>query len=239
MNDFWAAWTFLTRLPAPRRELGADNQAQAPLWYPLVGIAIGLLACTPLLLGLPPVLAAALVLAAWVLITGGLHLDGLADSADAWVGGHGDRERTLEIMRDPRSGPLAVVALVLLLLLKYAALVVLLEAGEWSAVIAAALWGRAAVLLLLPTTPSARPDGLAAAAARQLPTGAALQMVALSVLLLLLAGHWAALLGGWLAYVLVHGWMLRALGGTTGDTAGALLELVELGALLAAVWAAA
>jgi adenosylcobinamide-GDP ribazoletransferase len=54
---------------------------------------------------------AALLLAVWVLLTGGLHLDGLADTADAWIGGQGDRDRTLAIMKDPRSGPIAIVAI--------------------------------------------------------------------------------------------------------------------------------
>jgi adenosylcobinamide-GDP ribazoletransferase len=67
-------------------------------------------------------LHAALLLTVWVLLSGGLHLDGLADSADAWLGGFGDRERTLTIMKDPRSGPIAVVVLVLVLLLKFCAL---------------------------------------------------------------------------------------------------------------------
>ena len=69
---------------------------------------------------------------ALIALTGGLHLDGLADSADAWVGGFGDRARTLEIMKDPRSGPAGVTAIVSLLLLKCAALASLsVENAAW------------------------------------------------------------------------------------------------------------
>ncbi|WP_173644308.1 adenosylcobinamide-GDP ribazoletransferase, partial [Xanthomonas citri] len=71
-------------------------------------------------------LGAALLLSAWVWLTGALHLDGLADTTDAWVGGMGERRRTLAIMKDPASGPMAVTAVVLVLLLKCAALASLL-----------------------------------------------------------------------------------------------------------------
>lgn len=81
--------------------------------------------------------------AVWVGLSGGLHLDGLADTADAWIGGHADRQRTLEIMKDPRSGPIAVVVLLLVLLLKFAALVVLLGQGAWAGLLLAPWLGRA------------------------------------------------------------------------------------------------
>src|SRR5690606_32208859 len=102
------------------------------LFYPLVGGLFGvlLLAFNALLDGAPLMLHAALLLTAWVLLSGGLHLDGLADSADAWLGGFGDRERTLTIMKDPRSGPIAVVTLVLVLLLKFSALLALIENNQ-------------------------------------------------------------------------------------------------------------
>ena len=103
-------------------------------------------------MGAPLLLHAALLLTAWVLLSGGLHLDGLADSADAWLGGFGDRERTLTIMKDPRSGPIAVVTLGLVLLLKFTALVALIEQHNGAALILAPLigWlGWSAALLVL------------------------------------------------------------------------------------------
>ena len=104
MLPFWIALQFLSSLPVrlpgmPRpEELG-----RSLLFYPLVGLLFGVLlwVLNAMLGGVPLLLHAALLLTAWVLLSGGLHLDGLADSADAWLGGFGDRERTLSIMKDP------------------------------------------------------------------------------------------------------------------------------------------
>lgn len=108
------ALQFLTRLPVRLLGMPAPEQVgRSLLWYPLVGLLLGglLLAAQALLSQQPAVLQAALLLTLWVALSGGLHLDGLADTADAWVGGYGDRERTLAIMKDPRSGPIAVAVL--------------------------------------------------------------------------------------------------------------------------------
>lgn len=89
-----------------------------------MGLVIGLLVAIPAYVASAsdPMVIAALMLTVWVLVTGGLHFDGLADSADAWLGGQGNTTRTLEIMKDPRSGPAAIVLVALVLLLKLAAL---------------------------------------------------------------------------------------------------------------------
>src|SRR5690606_7992123 len=116
------ALQFLTNLPIRLPGMPApEEQGRSLLWYPLVGLLIGLvLVCGGWLLDdSANLLVAALLLTLWVGMTGALHLDGLADTADAWLGGFGDCERTLTIMKDPRSGPIAVVVLVLLLLLKF------------------------------------------------------------------------------------------------------------------------
>ncbi|MFH4181104.1 adenosylcobinamide-GDP ribazoletransferase, partial [Acinetobacter baumannii] len=63
----------------------------------------------------------------WIWLTGGLHLDGLADTADAWVGGFGDKQRTLQIMKDPSCGPIGVLSLVIICLLKFALVFVLID----------------------------------------------------------------------------------------------------------------
>ncbi|MHA6493909.1 adenosylcobinamide-GDP ribazoletransferase [Pseudomonas borbori] len=224
---------FLTRLPVRLAELPTPQQVgRSLLWYPLVGALLGLLllAAHGLIDDSSPLLQAALLLALWVGLTGGLHLDGLADSADAWIGGYGDRERTLAIMKDPRSGPIAVVVLVLLLLLKFAALVTLIEAAQaWSMPLVAVL-GRAAVLALFLTTGYVRPGGLGQTLAEQLPRPAGWRVLAAVALVLpALAGIEAlvALLlaaGGFWA---LRRMMLQRLGGTTGDTAGALVEVLE------------
>ena len=164
-----------------------------------------------------------------------MHLDGLADTADAWVGGFGDRARTLAIMKDPCCGPIAVVALVVLLLLKFAALWALLAAGHWAALLLAPLLGRSALLLLFLGTPYVREGGLGSAMAANLPARDGWRVLLGAALACLLAG-WSgllALLVAALAFALCRRALLRRLGGTTGDTAGAVLELLECAVLVA------
>ncbi|MBB2495149.1 adenosylcobinamide-GDP ribazoletransferase [Aquipseudomonas ullengensis] len=232
------ALQFLTRLPVrlPGMPQAADI-GRSLLWYPLVGLLIGgLLLALHLLLGSAPLLLhAALLLAAWVALSGGLHLDGLADTADAWVGGYGDRERTLTIMKDPRSGPIAVVVLVLLLLLKFAALVALLQAGQWAALLLAPWLGRSLLPLLFLTTPYVRAGGLGEALSQHLPRQQLPLLLAVNGLAMLAFG-WsvlAAILAALLAFYLLRRAFVARLGGTTGDTAGALLELAECAVLVA------
>lgn len=237
MKPLLLAVQFLTRLPTPLlASLAPQDWGRSALTYPLVGLLIGtLLAALKFAVGpSDPLLLAALLLAAWVLLTGGLHLDGLADTADAWVGGHGDRQRTLDIMKDPRSGPAAVSAIVLVLLLKFAALTVLLKGNAWPVLLLAPALGRASLLGLLLTTPYVRAGGTGAAIAGHLP-----RKTALAVLLVAAIGA-GFLADGWKALpaVLVVGFLLRRaflarLGGMTGDTLGAAVELTETAALLA------
>lgn len=234
MLPFWIALQFLSSLPVSLpgmpepRELG-----RSLLFYPLVGLLFGLLLwlASLLLQGTPAPLHAALLLTVWVLLSGALHLDGLADSADAWLGGFGDRERTLQIMKDPRSGPIAVVTLVLVLLLKFCALWVLVEQCIGAQLLLAPLIGRAAMLGLFLCTPYVRPGGLGQALAEHLPRRAAGWVLLGTALFCLVLGGGVVVLAlavfAWLRHL-----MCRRLGGTTGDTAGALLELLELAVIL-------
>jgi len=238
MLPFWIALQFLSSLPIrlpgmpEPRELG-----RSLLFYPLVGLLFGaiLWAVNWLLLGTPTLLHAALLLSLWVLLSGGLHLDGLADSADAWLGGFGDRERTLTIMKDPRSGPIAVVTLVLVLLLKFTALLALIGQPHSLALIIVPLIGRSALLGLFLSTPYVRAGGLGQALADHLPRSAGKQVLAVSalacVLIAGLSGVVAVVLAV-LGFVWLRQVMLRRLGGTTGDTAGAMLELLEVAVLV-------
>lgn len=234
MLPFWIALQFLSSLPIRLPGMPAPEAlGRSLLFYPLVGLLFGgiLWALNWLLLGTPLLLHAALLLSVWVVLSGALHLDGLADSADAWLGGYGDRERTLTIMKDPRSGPIAVVTLVLVLLLKFAALLALIEQQQSVVLIIVPLISRGALLGLFLTTPYVRPGGLGQALADHLPRLAGQQVLAVSavvcVLMAGLSGVWALALAAvvfvWLRHV-----MARRLGGTTGDTAGALLELLEV-----------
>ena len=172
-------------------------------------------------------LAAGVVLLAWVALTGALHLDGLADSADAWIGGMGDRERTLAIMKDPRSGPAGVVAVVVVLLLKFAALASLPASGG-SALLLVPLLARAGLMLAVLITPYARSQGLASGLG-EASRGACGCALAITVLLALFWG-WHGLLATVLSLVALAFWRqacMRRLGGFTGDTCGALAECLE------------
>lgn len=238
IEPFLIALQFLTRLPV-RLPAAPDARAigHSLLYYPLVGVIIGALlaALFVALVDAPAGLRAALVLAAWVLATGALHLDGLADSADAWAGGLGDREKTLAIMKDPYCGPAAVVTLVLVLLLKFSALHGL-DANDWIAFALVPMVARAVVPLLFLTTPYVRANGLGSVLAAHLPrTASIVVIVATGIVVLSVAdtnGMWL-LVAGIGAFLLLRALMIRRIGGTTGDTAGALVELTETTALLA------
>lgn len=237
MLPFWIALQFLSSLPVRLPGMPSPQASgRSLLFYPAVGLLFGVLlwCADTLLAGAPVFLHAALLLALWVVLSGGLHLDGLADSADAWLGGFGDRERTLLIMKDPRSGPMAVVTLVLVLLLKFCALLALLEQGQQAALVLAPVLARAAMLGLFMGTPYVRAGGLGQALADHLPRRAGAWLLA-GVALVSLAfcgvGVSLLVLAGFMA---LRRQMIKRLGGTTGDTAGAMLELLELLVLLGA-----
>ncbi|WP_409279118.1 adenosylcobinamide-GDP ribazoletransferase [Pseudomonas defluvii] len=238
MLPFWIALQFLSSLPVRLPGMpAAEQMGRSLLFYPVVGLLFGVLLWVfdSLLVASPLLLHAALLLTLWVLLSGALHLDGLADSADAWLGGFGDRERTLTIMKDPRSGPIAVVTLVLVLLLKFTALLSLVQAGQSMALLLAPLIGRAAMLGLFLCTPYVRAGGLGQALAEHLPRRSGHIVLVLSGVACVVFAGWQgvqALLLACVVFFWLRSLMVRRLGGTTGDTAGALLELLELAVLV-------
>ncbi|MDT4289683.1 adenosylcobinamide-GDP ribazoletransferase [Methylomonas sp. MO1] len=237
MDAFLVALQFLTRIPVRARyEAGAPVLGRSVLYYPAVGLLLGMLLSLPAILfaGSTGMLLAALTLSAWVLLTGGLHLDGLADCADAWVGGHGDKQRSLQIMKDPASGPIAVSLLVLVLILKFAALTAMFEQTRFAPLLLAPVLGRAAILGLMLTTDYVRPQGLAEALLQQLPRSLVRWVLATSVLItLVFLGFPAVLSAGGILFWLRQSALSR-LGGVTGDVYGAAVELTEAAVLIAA-----
>ena len=245
------ALQFLTRLPVRIEPPPAASETGLSLaCYPVVGLALGAILWGAVLAvsRLPAFLGAAIVLTVWVLITGALHLDGLADTADAWVGGHGDRERTLEIMQDPRSGPVALAVVSCLLLLKVAALTALAThlhspaAAPWrdprvaAGCILPPLLARAAIPLLFAHTPYVRAHGIAQELTAYQSRRAAVVVVAMTMLGTLAACRIVgavALGAAVIAYGVVRGGLVRRLGGFTGDGAGALIEVIEAACLVA------
>lgn len=242
MNEFLIALQFLTRIPLKTElQWGKGCVARSLLWYPLVGALIGgmivLLANLTSASGV--MLSAALVLAGWVLITGGLHLDGLADSADAWVGSHGDRQRALDIMKDPQAGPVAVIVLLLLLLIKFSAIYTLLQQHALWLLLVAPVVGRCVPMLLFLTTDYVRENGLGSAMSEGLVDAMAVKVLfVVAVILVVFLG----VVNGFLLIAMVlltvwwlRGLMIRHLGGMTGDTIGASIEIIEVVTLLVLV----
>lgn len=237
IDGLLAAVGFLTRMPVPGWVFARPGaQARSLPWYPAVGLLIGavLSALAWCLRDAAPLLGAAMLLSSWVWLTGALHIDGLADTADAWVGGMGDRTRTLAIMKDPTSGPMAVTAVVLILLLKCAALAALLPTAT-GVVWLAPLLARTALVAAFSTTPYVRAGGLGSGLVGSSRTG-----LRLSLLLGLACAFAGGLLRGMLAcavagvvFVVWRRACLQRLGGMTGDTCGALVEVSETAVLVA------
>jgi adenosylcobinamide-GDP ribazoletransferase len=234
---------FSTRIPLPHAApVGGADVAAAGWTLPVIGALIGLLAASAYRLAcacdLPPLIGAALAVTTSLLITGGLHEDGLADTLDGFGGG-GDRERKLEIMRDSRIGTYGACGLVLSLLLRVGALASLAGPAPVAlALIAAHAGGRAMMPLFLTLVPPARPDGLSAGAGRPTPTNATAAVLLGLVFLLACFGtarSVVALLLLLAGLAVMRRLCLRQIGGQTGDVAGALEQVGEIVILLTAV----
>ena len=227
---FFLALSLLTRLPvAALDDMQAKDSGYSALFYPLVGLIIGVLLYFPVLLfpNASPLLLTSIMISGWAVITGGLHLDGLADSADAWLGGGNDEEKTHRIMKDPLVGAAGVVAIVCVLLLKFSALAALLNVGSSGLVILAPVIGRSMILLLFRTSKYVSNQGMAHDVVNYLPRMASMWVIGVCVLAGALFSFWGmicVLSGFWLLRRL----MLKRLGGCTGDTVGATVEISEM-----------
>ncbi len=231
-----AAVTFLTRVPLGRRiEVGAADVARGAALFPVVGAGVGVaagLAAAALEGPLPGVVAGAIGVGVAALVTGGLHLDALADTADA-LGAN--RVRALEIMRDPRIGAFGAAGLALALVVEAGSLGALAEQGDAvRAFLTASALSRATAPLLAALLPYARPEGAGGVLSGRVSLGACFGAA--------LAVAPAALLFGWVGVEVAAGVGLvaaacgvaswRWLGGVTGDTLGATIQVTELVALV-------
>lgn len=248
MSRFWLALGFLTTLPARPVAYAPDGLGKAAAWFPVVGLLIGALLAAVHGLALwllGPALAAVLVVLASAVLTGALHLDGLADCCDGLLAPV-SRERRLEILRDPRVGSFGVVGLVLALLTKAAAVYALpptlpgplagVLPGSLLALLLAPMWARW-LILIAARQPAARSGGLGSSFAAAL-TPAALARAALLPALLLAPALWLqgrVALGLLLAVLACLGVLRLArarIGGVTGDVYGAVVELAEIAFLV-------
>ncbi len=232
--DLLSGMALLSRLPLPNHW---GTGAQSAWCWPLVGAALGAigaaLASGALWLGVTPGVAAVLGLAAGAMLTGGLHEDGLSDTADGLYGGW-TRDRRLEIMKDSRVGSYGVLALVMVTLARWAGLTALLVfGGHWGALIATGAISRAPMVLMMALLPNARGEGLSHATGRP---GAITALVALGLALAIAVAvvGWAAvpmILAALGVGVLLSISALRRIGGQTGDVLGASQQLAEAACL--------
>ena len=243
-TDLKTGLAFLTRLPILRSEPAAGSDIARVSWtFPVVGAGVGMVGALVYWLaglGLDPILSAILAVAATLLVTGALHEDGLADTADGF-GASVSRERKLDIMRDSEIGTYGASALILSFMLRVGAVVSLAEPGLAAlALIAAHAGGRAVLPVFMRLVPNARQDGLSANAGEP-PQNGALIAVLLGLLVLLLCLGFGATLIAALLLACVIGLMawlcVRQIGGQTGDVLGAVEQVSEIVILLvAAAW---
>jgi adenosylcobinamide-GDP ribazoletransferase len=238
VKSFLSALAFLTRFPVGG--IDAADVAQSAGWFPLIGALLGAiytLAAAVLKDHLPLGVVAVLLVILDALVTGALHFDGLADTADGFGGGK-TREDVLRIMRDHAIGSYGGLALVLVVALKVAIYAALLNRTGWiAALILTPTLGRWSILLLTASLPYARQstsviDGMGK---RSLIQGTAVILVVL--VSAQSARVWiamAAVLGVTAAFGFYCG---RRIAGITGDTLGANLQLCESAALLTFIWA--
>jgi adenosylcobinamide-GDP ribazoletransferase len=232
--------------------IGRADAARAVLWLPVVGLLLWVPAAAVLLAveagghsGPRRLLAAALAMGVLALLTGGLHLDGLADTADG-LGSRRPRDEALAIMRRSDVGPFGVAALVFTVLVQITALATVAPGWPGAAALAVAVvTGRTAVVLAAgPGSPAARPDGFGALVAGATSARARIAAVAalLAVTVAGAAAAWGgypavrgavAVLAGLCAGDLLRRLARRRLGGMTGDVFGAVVELSAAVALLA------
>jgi len=235
MRNLRIAFGLLTTLPIglPENWQPGDS-GRAGIWYPLVGLVIGgltWLAWRLLTLYFPPWVVGILTLLIWVALSGGLHLDGLADCCDGLFAST-TPERRLEIMKDPRLGTFGGIGLVLVPMLKAAALSSLTPSAGFGIFLAATL-GR---WCILPAAwmPLARPGGMGADFASGLRRGSIFSSAILPLGLAFLLGTqgWIAALVGLLAAAVVLMLAKARLNGVTGDVFGAVVEVTETVVLL-------
>jgi adenosylcobinamide-GDP ribazoletransferase len=232
------ALRFLTLIPLPwLPPMDERSVVRAIPWFPAAGLIIGALLLPVGWLGdygWNALVRAALLVVAWGVLTGGLHLDGLSDTFDAVMSWR-SQERKLEIMKDSRIGAMGALALVGLLLLK---VVFLASAGAawWQAVLLAPVLGRWADIYGIFWFPAAREGGLGRSFNAQVQRRDFIFATLFALLCALLIAGVAGLVAGLLVWGVTHllaRWWVRDLGGLTGDTYGALCEIGECVAIAA------
>lgn len=227
IRSFSHALQFLTRLPAPRVDVfDPADLSRSALWFPVVGIIVGAILAAALWLGalISPWIGALLALVAWVWVTGGLHLDGLSDVADALAGAHRSPERFLQILRDPHIGAFGAMAIALQLIAKLVLLAQIASPPALIPLILIAAWARlGAPVWSLAVPPLA--EGSGERFSWQIDARA---VAAEAAVLTLLSAYFApVLLGALIVIPAIAAYWRYRLGALTGDCLGASVEVTE------------
>lgn len=238
LHDLLSAFGLLTRLPLPQT---TRHRPEAAWCWPIVGLAVGVISLIPayltLQLGVSPGASAALMLATGLMVTGAMHEDGLADTADGLFGGW-TPERRLEIMKDSHIGSYGTLALIVVSLLLWSSLSALLAAGQWTTVVAAAVLSRAPMAAIMALLPNARKSGLSATVGQPARWSAVLACGLAALLALALTQNPVLTALMCLAVAGVALWVATTarckIGGQTGDILGAAQQLSLAAALIAA-----
>jgi adenosylcobinamide-GDP ribazoletransferase len=239
MRSFIIAVQFLTRIPlAPKMTVSDEEVGRSMGYFPLVGLCMGAcLAAAHLLFAavLPRGVADGLIVALLAALSGAIHLDGLADTADGIAGGK-DREERLRIMKDPRIGAIGAVCVVLLIMLKYIALVALPGKLTYRALLLVPMIGRWAQVLVAYRSDYA---GLSRGVGFTFTRQVTLTVVLCSSLPVAACAYYLFSITGVVAAVVIlaasrayAACFRRTLGGITGDVLGAATELAETAALI-------
>jgi cobalamin 5'-phosphate synthase/cobalamin synthase len=241
VKSFLAAIAFLTRLPVGRlAAFDAVDVSHSAGWFPLVGALLGVICslAAALLKGyLPLGVVAVLLVLLDALLTGALHFDGLADTADGFGGGQ-SREDILRIMGDHAIGSYGGVALVVFVALKVTAYAALLKQSNWIlALILTPALGRWSILLLTATLPYARPSPSVAAGMGKRPLFWGTLVIAVALASAMSGRALVACATVGVVTACFGLYCRRRIAGITGDTLGANVQLCESAALLTFLWA--
>ena len=236
--NFLAALSFLTVIPLPRRrEVSPEQVGKSLVYFPVVGIIIGLILAGLywlLRLILPSAVVSGLLLIFLVVLTGGLHLDGFVDTCDA-IAGHKTPEARRQIMRDSRAGALGMVGVCCLLIVKYVSLNSVPESLMMATLGLMPVVSRWVMVYAIFAHPYARSSGLGKVfkemASRRRFVVATLIAVAVAIALARLPGL-IIMLGVWVIAAAMAAYLKGKFSGLTGDTYGAMNEVAEVSVLI-------
>jgi len=235
--QFLTVCPFVSRVACDERDIGRSVS-----WFPFVGLLIGV-AVALLDRGMsavfPAPLASVIAVIALIAASGGLHMDGLADTADGFLSSR-PRERMLEIMRDSHTGAMGVIGIVCVISLKIVALAAVPPVLRLPALVLMPFTGRCSMVIQLAMLPYARSGGLCSVFVQSLRRADVILALTLLAAVGWMVGDWFGLCAAGVSVIVIaifSFWCRSKIGGFTGDTLGAGCEFVELiPALIAAAW---